>query len=379
MPGGPGQEPTNKDPFQEDTNVKNSVKIASAAAAAALILTACGAAPDTSTSSANTPTSEASTVKACMVSDAGGFEDKSFNQSGKEGLERAKEELGIEAAYSESKSDADYVTNISAQIQEGCDLIIGVGFLMADAMNEAALANPDIKFALVDSGFADAPANSKALTFNTAEASYLAGYVAAGMTTTGKVGTYLGMQIPSTAIFADGFYDGVAKYNEVHGTAVELLGWDKTTQKGMATGDFEDISRGKLFATQLIEQGADIIMPVAGPVGNGALAAAKETGKATVVWVDADGYLTQPEFADLILTSVMKEIDNAVYDTVKSLKDGNWSSEAYVGTVANGGVGIAPYHDFDAKVSDELKSEVEQLAKEIADGTLKVESTNSPS
>lgn len=361
--------------------MKNSVKLGALAAAAAMALTACGAAPEAgSVQSSAAPESGAAagSVKACMVSDSGGFEDKSFNESGKQGMEKAKAELGVEVSYSESTGEQDFAPNIAAQIQEGCNLIVGVGFLMADAMNEAAKANPDVKFALVDSTFADSPENSKALLFNTAEAGYLAGYAAAGMTQTGKVGTYLGMQLPTTAIFADGFSDGIAKYNEAHGTNVELLGWNKADQTGMAVGDFEDIPKGKQFTTQLIEQGADIIMPVAGPVGQGTLAAAKESGKASVVWVDADGYLTKPEDGSIILTSVMKEIGAAVFDAVKAVKEGTWSHEAYVGTIANGGVGIAPFHDFDAKVSADLKKEIEDLKAQIADGTIKVESQNTP-
>ncbi|MGO3796669.1 MAG: BMP family lipoprotein [Pauljensenia sp.] len=362
--------------------MKNTLKFGAATAVAALALAGCGAAPESASgdqSGTDQSGAAAGSVKACMVSDSGGFDDKSFNQSGHEGMDRAKTELGVEVDYAESQQDSDFVPNIENMVQGGCDVIFGVGFLMADAMNEAAIKYPDVKFALVDSTFADAPENSKALVFNTAEAAYLAGYASAGMTTTGKVGTYLGMQIPSTAVFADGYADGIAKYNETNGTSVQLLGWDKEAQTGMATGDFTDTSKGKQFTTQLIQQGADIIMPVAGPVGEGTLAAAKEAGNASVVWVDADGFLTQPDYGDIILTSVMKEIGQAVFDTVKTVQDGSWTHDDYVGTIANGGVGIAPFHDFDSKVSDELKSQISDLESQIKDGTITVESTNSPS
>ena len=360
--------------------MKNSVKFSAAAAAAALVLAACGAAPEAATDGAasGAAPAEAAGFKACMVSDSGGFEDKSFNQSGKEGMEKAKAELGVEVAYAESNSEADFTQNIDAQVQGGCKLIVGVGFLMADSMNEAAKKYPDVNFALVDSTFADNPANSKALVFNTAEASYLAGYLAAGMTGTGKVGLYLGANIPSTAIFADGYVDGVAKYNEAKGSSVTVLGWDKAKQEGMATGDFNDTAKGKQLTTQLIEQGADIVMPVAGPVGAGTLAAAAETGKASVIWVDADGYETQPESKALIMTSVMKQIGAAVFDTVKVASEGKFNNEPYIGTLANGGVGLAPFHDFDSKVSAELKKEIEDLQAQIVEGKIKVESANTP-
>lgn len=362
--------------------MKNTLKFGAATAVAALALAGCGAAPESASgdqSGTDQSGAAAGSVKACMVSDSGGFDDKSFNQSGHEGMDRAKTELGVEVDYAESQQDSDFVPNIENMVQGGCDLIVGVGFLMADAMNDAALKYPDVKFALVDSTFADAPENSKALVFNTAEAAYLAGYASAGMTTTGKVGTYLGMQIPSTAVFADGFADGIAKYNEANGTSVQLLGWDKEAQTGMATGDFTDTSKGKQFTTQLIQQGADIIMPVAGPVGEGTLAAAKEAGNASVVWVDADGFETQPDYGDIILTSVMKEIGQAVFDTVKTVQDDSWTHDDYIGTIANGGVGIAPFHDFDSKVPDELKSQISDLESQIKDGTITVESENSPS
>lgn len=381
---------------EEETLMKHSVKLGAVAASAAMFLAACGAAPedaatqaqsaastDSAASAAETPASGATDsaagdFKACMVSDSGGFEDKSFNQSGKEGMEKAKAELGVEVAYAESKAEADFTQNIDAMVQAKCDMIIGVGFLMANAMDDASKKYPEVKFALVDAGFKSNAPNAKALLFNTAEAGYLAGYVSAGMTSTGKVGTYLGMNIPSTAIFADGFADGIAKYNEVKGTAVTLLGWDKAKQDGMAVGDFSDAPKGKQFTTQLIEQGADIIMPVAGPVGNGTLAAAQESGKASVVWVDADGYLTQPDHKGLILTSVMKQIGASVFDAIKEALDGSFTNAPYIGTLANRGVDIAPFHDFDAKVSDELRKEVDQLKKQIIDGSLKIESANTP-
>lgn len=364
--------------------MKNSLKVGAVAAAAALALAGCGSAPSQSGESSASGTESGGgaaaggTIKACMVSDMGGFEDKSFNESGKDGMEKAKDELGVEVAYAESQSDSDYASNIQNMVQGNCDVIIGVGFLMADALDQAALANPDIKFALVDSTFETPADNTKALVFNTAEAAYLAGYASAGLTSTGKVGTFLGGQIPSTAIFADGFSDGIAKYNEDNGTSVQMLGWDKEKQTGMATGDFDDVSKGKQFSEQLIQQGADIIMPVAGPVGAGTLAAAKEAGNVNVVWVDSDGYLTNPDYGSIIITSVMKEIGQSVFDTVKQVQDGAWTSEDYVGTLANGGVGIAPFHDWDSKVSSELKSKLEDLQKQIADGSLVIETTNQP-
>lgn len=365
--------------------MKRIVKIGALAAVAALSLSACGEAPDKDAAEepekddvATEDVADHSDIKACMVSDSGGFDDRSFNQSGHDGLKRAESELGVSIRDAESSSEADFVPNIDSMVQEGCDVIIGVGFLMVDSMSEAAEKHPEVKFALVDAGFTEEFDNAKPLLFNTAEASYLAGYAAAGISETGKVGTFLGMNLPSTAIFADGYADGVDEYNAEHGTDVEVLGWNKAAQDGMATGDFEDISKGKQFSQQLIEQGADVIMPVAGPVGTGALAAAKESEGVAVVWVDADGFETQPEYAEYILTSVLKDISYAVFDTIESVVNDDFNSEPYVGTLENHGVGIAPWHDFEDKVSPELNDEINELREKIIDGSLVVETENAP-
>lgn len=362
--------------------MKKTIKVSAVAAAAALMLAACGSAPDQGgndgASGETGGAKGASNVKACMVSDEGGFDDKSFNQSGYEGLMRAQKELGVEVKTAESNSDADFDPNISTMVDEGCDLIIGVGFKMASQLEAKAVEHPDVKFALVDSTFENNPENARALVFNTAEAGYLAGYLASGMTQTGKIGTFLGMKIPSTAIFADGFEGGMMKYNEVHSTDVKLLGWNMESQEGSYTGDFSDVAKGKNTTQQLINQGADIIMPVAGPVGAGALTAASEADGVSIIWVDADGYLTQPEQGKYILTSVMKEIGQAVFDTIKSVADDSWSSEQYVGDLENGGVSIAPFHDFDSKVPAELKDEIEQIKQDIIAGKIKVETKNQP-
>ncbi|MDO4607236.1 MAG: BMP family ABC transporter substrate-binding protein [Bowdeniella nasicola] len=360
--------------------------IVSTLAATAMVLSACGQAPEAKPSASSTESGGStasgahSDVKACMVSDEGGFDDKSFNQSGHEGLLRAEKELGVQIKTAESHQDSDFEPNLNNMVAEGCNIIIGVGFKMADQLEAKAKENPNVKFALVDSTFKENPDNARALVFNTAEAAYLAGYAAAGMSKTGAVGTFLGMKIPTTAIFADGFEDGVKKYNEDFGKSVKVLGWDKASQNGQATGDFSDVAKGQSTAKTLIDQGADVIMPVAGPVGAGALAAAKAAGdgKVSVVWVDADGYETQKDSGSLILTSVVKEIGAAVFDTIKSVAEDKFSSEQYVGTLENGGVSIADFHDFDSKVPQELKDGLNKVKEDIISGTIKIETQNQP-
>jgi basic membrane protein A and related proteins len=379
--------------------VRRVLKIAAVTATATLALAACGEAPEDEAAdnggdggdTGSTATSEdggaaagdGADFQACMVSDSGGFDDQSFNQSGREGMEAAEEALGIETTLVESQSDADYATNVSTLVSQGCDITIGVGFLLEDAIQTGAEGNPDTNFALIDSAFSDADFNpveldnAKPILFNTAEASFLAGYLAAGMTETGTVATFGGLQIPSVAIFMDGFADGVDLYNEDNGTDVQLLGWDKEAQNGSFSGDFENQSQGQTLTEQFIAQGADIIMPVAGPVGLGAAAAAEGEEGTKIIWVDSDGYDTT-EYGDLMLTSVLKQIGPAVEDTITEAVQDGFTNEPYVGTLENDGVGLAEYHDFEDEVPQELKDRLAELEEQIIGGELTVESPNAP-
>ena len=253
--------------------MKKFAQIAAIGAAAALTLAACGTPTDTpapSTSSdtntsaePTTPTEEVD-FKGCMVSDFGGFDDSSFNETSRNGLTRAVTELGIEEKDAESTDAGEYTGNVDAMIQEGCNIIFNVGFNLADVTLEAGKANPDQYFGLIDSALAD-PA-----TFEPVELD--------NVTKTGTVATFGGQPYPSVTIFMDGFVDGVAKYNKDKGEDVKVIGWDKAAQKGSMTESFDEIGTGKTLAEDLINQGADIIMPVAGPVGEGALAAAEAAG-----------------------------------------------------------------------------------------------------
>jgi len=366
--------------------VKTVMRAAVLATAMGLVLAACAAAPEEQPANTSEPgataTAEPIDYTACMVSDEGGFDDASFNESGYEGLTRARDELAIEIKDAESTDPGQYVTNVDSMVQENCDLIIGVGFALEDAIQAAAEANPDISFALVDSSFSDADFNpvtidnAKPLLFNTQEAAFLAGYLAAGVTQTGTVATYGGMPYPSVTIFMDGFSDGIARYNEDNGTTVALLGWDKEAQNGSMIGNFSDTEAGRTTTEQFIASGADVILPVAGPVGAGSLNAASQAEGVSVIWVDSDGYL-QPANADykgLILTSVMKLIGNSVFDTIAAAVEGTFTSDPYVGTLENGGVDLAPLHDFEATAAPDLVAAVEDLKQQIISGELVIES-----
>ncbi len=311
--------------------------------------------------------------KACNVTDTGGVDDKSFNATIWKGLQDAQKDYGIEAKYLESKEVADFEKNLNAFVEEKCDIIVSAGFLLGDATKASAEANPNMKYAIVDYAYDPTIPNVVGLTYQTDEAGFLAGYLAAGMTKTGKVGTFGGLPIPTVTIFMKGFVEGVNYYNTQKGTAVEVLGYDLADEsKGLFSMSFDDQAKGKELAISLMDEGADIIMPVAGPVGLGAAAAAKERGNTLIIGVDYDWYVSAPEYNSITLTSVLKMMDFTVEKAIKSTMDGNFEGGISVGTLANGGVGIAPYHDLDGQVPAELKAEVEALKTGIVDGSIKL-------
>ena len=368
--------------------MKSITRALALAGAGALTLAACGSAPEeTAGGDSDAGGGAASDYKACMVSDAGGWDDKSFNESSYNGLLNAEKDLGVQKQTAESTTVSDFEPNINNMVTEGCDLIITVGFLLAPATGKAAQANPDTDFAIVDSTAQDADGNPielenvKPLEFDTAQAAFLAGYLAAGTTETGKVATYGGVNIPTVTIFMDGFVDGVAHYNETHGTEVEALGWNKDSQEGSFTGDFKNVANGKTNTANFINEGADIVMPVAGPVGLGTLDAVREANQGgkdvKVIWPDSDGYESTKD-GNLILTSVKKNMGQSVSDVIAAdLKD-EFSAEPYVGTLENKGVELAPFHDFEDTVPQELKDELKDLEAKIVSGELKVGSEYSP-
>ena len=313
-----------------------------------------------------------------MVTNSGGLDDRSFNDASWKGMQDAAKQFGINVDVLVSNSETDLAPNVQQAVDTGCRFILTVGYELTPATTEQAAKNPDVNFAIVDD-VADAP-NIKPLVFDTAQAAYLAGYLAAGVTKTGKVATFGGGNQPPVTLFMDGFVDGVAKYNEVHGTTVVALGWDKAKQDGVFTGDFEDVNKGLTVTQGFIDQGADVILPVAGQVGEGAARAALDSGgRASIIWVDSDGYdVLSPDFRPVLLTSVLKNTGDAVVTIVKSSIDGAFDKTPYVGTLKNGGVDIAPFHDRAAMVSPALAAEIDQLRADIVSGAVTVTSPSTP-
>lgn len=308
--------------------------------------------------------------KVGMVTDVGGIDDKSFNATSWQGMELARDELGVEIAYLESQQPTDYAPHITQFLNQGYDMIVTVGFLLGDDTKKFAEQNPNTKFAIVDFAYDPPIPNVLGLTFATDEAAFLAGYLAAGMTKTGKVGTFGGIKIPPVTIFMVGFEYGVNYYNQKHGTNVQVLGWSTAKDDGLFVGNFESTDDGRRAGEELIAEGADIIMPVAGPVGLGTAAAVKDHPGTMLIGVDTDWCISAAEYCPVILTSVMKNMHIAVRDAIKMAKEGTFQGGVYLGTLKNGGVGIAPFHEFDDDVPASLKAELEEIRKGIIDGTI---------
>ena len=355
--------------------------IAALVASAALV--ACGDAPDDDDDSKGS--SSASDFLPCIVSDAGGFDDKSFNQLSYEGVEQAADELGVEFTAVESNSENDYAPNLESLVSKGCDAIVTVGFALAAATKESAAANPDIKYILIDDaadggddgqtfdGQADEP-NIKPLLYDTAQAAFLAGYVAADYTKTGVVGTYGGQPFPTVTIFMDGFKQGAEYYAQEKGKKVKVVGWDG--KNGSFTGGFEANDTATNTAKQLLDQDVDVILPVGGPIYQGALTAIQDSGNdVALIGVDADFYETDPNTQDVVLTSILKNMKVSTYEAIKSAaSDDDFDFSPYIGTLENDGVGLAPFHNFESKVSDSLQGELDELKQAIIDGDVEVKS-----
>ena len=343
----------------------------------AIVLAGCAAAPEETDGGG-----AASDFLPCMVSDAGGFDDKSFNQLGFEGLNEASAELGVEPITVESASETDYAPNIDSLVSQGCNLIVTVGFALSAATLAAAEANPDIEFALIDDA-ADADFNgtpdfdnTKPIVFNTAQAAFLVGYAAASYSKSGMIATWGGMNFPTVTIFMDGFAQGVAYYNSENGTAVQVLGYDPASpDTATFTGGFEANDVAKSTAQNFIDQGADILLPVGGPIYQSAVAAITDSGKdIALIGVDADLFETDPSTQDIIFTSILKGIKSATSAVVADAAAGNFSNEAYVGTLENDGVGYAPFHNFESLVSPDLAGQLETIKAGIIDGSIPVAS-----
>jgi basic membrane protein A and related proteins len=312
--------------------------------------------------------------KACQVTDSGGIDDKSFNQNAWEGMQRAERELGVEVKFLESEREEDYARNINQFLSEGCDLIVTVGFLIGDATAEAAAANPDTRFAIVDFAYDPPLPNVEGLVYATAEAAMLAGYASASWTKTGVMGTFGGINIGGPVTdFMDGFVAGANYWNQQKGANVRILGWNPVTKEGSFTGDFTSTDNAKNLTVGMLQENADVILAVGGPIGQGVFAAIEElSADAVGLGVDVDWTETVPQYKSLMLTHILKRIDNSVFQAIERAKNGDPVGAVFVSTLANDGVGLGPFHDYDDEISAETKAEIEALRQAIIDGSVTV-------
>ncbi|MBI5034469.1 MAG: BMP family ABC transporter substrate-binding protein, partial [Chloroflexi bacterium] len=338
-----------------------------------------------SSSSAPAPTAAASSsaassvaakkLKIGLVTDVGGVNDKSFNQSAWAGVQKAAKEWGWDAKFIESKQPTDYEKNIDQFATENYDAIVTVGFLMGDATAIKAKQYPKIKFAIIDNSYFPTKGvaycddtkkdcyvdggltNVTSLMFQEDQVGFLAGVLAGGMTKTGTVCTVSGMEIPPVVRFVVGFQNG-AKYVKSDAKTLNVY-----------IPSFTDPAKGKETGQSMISQGCDVVFGVGGNTGNGGLLAAKEKNL-MAIGVDVDQYVTYPEVASALISSAAKNVDVAVYEYLKAVNAGTSKAGAITANLQNGGVGLAPFHDWDSKIPQAVKDKIKTASDDLKSGKL---------
>ena len=301
---------------------------------------------------------------ASMLADIAGFLDRSFNANGLVGMCQAAFDFDIEIRELIAKGPDSNDAKLQQFIAEQTAIVITLGVAFAEATAAAAQSAPEIKFAAIDVVYPATTPNLQGIVFASQEGAFLAGYLAAGMSTTGKVGTYGGEQIPPVVAFMTGYAGGVTYYNQQHGTNVQTLGLD------LFVGDFVSLPIGRQFTLDLIAQGADIIFPVAGPIGLATAQVCFETGQALFIGVDSDWFETALDFHSIVLSSVLKRINVAAYNAIAAVRANQFQGGEVLYNLANNGVDLAPYHDFEPVVPPALKAEIVVVKQGIINGTI---------
>lgn len=340
----------------------------------AMTLVACGggnkkeANANAENAAKETTEAKAEDINVGFVTDEGGVNDQSFNQGVWEGLQKAKDELGINADYVESKDTKDYTPNLETFADQEKNLIIGAGFKMGGAIAEAAAMYPETNYAIVDVDVTvdkdgnkiEAPTNLLGIMFRAQEPSFLVGYIAGMTTETNKVGFVGGQEGNIIWGFEYGYKAGVDYAAKEKGTDIEVL--------SQYVGDFSDAQKGKSITATMYQNGADVVFHAAGGAGEGVIEAAKEADK-WVIGVDRDQSDRAPEN---VLTSAMKNGDVAVYQVVKDMQEGKFEGGKTIelGLADGGAVGIAPTSD--KNVKPEILKAVDEISEKIISGEIKV-------
>jgi WD40 repeat protein/basic membrane lipoprotein Med (substrate-binding protein (PBP1-ABC) superfamily) len=316
------------------------------------------------------PAPAAAAGRVCLVIDETGVNDQFFNQVAHAGVQAAARRFDWEPAVFEAQPAADYMAHMQAAVESDCALIVAVGYLLGEPVRVAAETSPGQRFLYPDFAFDPPLANLRSPVYAVDQAAFLAGYVAASVTRTGKVGTFGGIPFPAVTDFMDGFALGVAYFNAQKGAQVEVLGWDVARHDGLFTNNFDSPVDGRRLAEALLAEGADILLPVAGQASLGAPAAIQAHGSGYVIGVDTDWTVTYPEYAGLTLTSIEKRMDQSVILAVEALANDSFSGGTYVGTLATGEVGLAPFHQHAALITPAVQAELAQITLDIIAGRI---------
>jgi len=307
------------------------------------------------------------TIRVGLVTDVGKINDGTFNQFAYEGLQRAEQELGVQIDFIETQQPTDYETNLTRFAEGDYDLVIGVGFLMGDALQAVATRNPDVNFAIVDYAYETPPANVKGLVFQEDQAGYLAGAMASLVSQSRIIGVVGGIEdVPAVRKFVQGYRAGAEAIATTDNSTIDV--------RQVYIPSFTDAAQGSEAARSQIAEGADVIFGAGGQTGSGAIQAAAQDG-AYVIGVDQDEFVTtfrngSVEGADRIITSAIKRVDNAVFDTVRSVVEGNFTNELYVGNAANQGIGYAPAHNATSVVTQEVINRIDDILEGLANGSI---------
>ena len=316
-------------------------------------------------------TADVSSTKVGLVTDTGGVNDHAFNQLAWGGVQKASQEMGFQAKFLESGQPSDYETNIDALAADGYNVIITVGSSMGDATALKAKQYPDIKFAIVDNAYAiSGLANVTSLMFAEDQVGFLAGVLAAGMSRSGFVCSVSAVMTPQSERYMRSFFGGAVWQA---GPKMQMMNNYiniKTTDSNVPS--FIDSTQGKETALKLIGQGCDVVFAVGGDAVNGALLAAKESNL-PAIGADVDQYNTDPEVQSALISSAMKNVDVAIYNYLKTVAAGSVKAGISTGTLQNGGVGLAPFHDWDSKIPADLKAQIQKASDGIKDGSIKTQ------
>src|SRR5262245_40715186 len=329
-----------------------------------------------------------SSIKVGLVTDTGGVSDQGFNQLAWQGMQKAAKDMGFQTKFLESKQPTGYETSIDALVADGYNVIITVGSLMGDATALKAKHYPNIKFAIVDPAYAPTSGsqycadtvqdcysdggltNVTSLMFAEDQVGFLAGVLAGGMSRSGFVCSVSSLRTPSSERYILSFFGGATWQAGPEMKIMNNYINIQTTDENIPS--FDDSTRGKETALRLIGQGCDVLFGVGGDTVNGALLAAKESNL-PAIGADVDEYNTYPEVQSALISSAMKNMDVAVYNYLKSVADGSVKAGISTATLQNGGVGLAPFHDWDRKNPADLKAKIQKTIDGIKDGSIKID------